>query len=338
MVQFIAGVLEQLDVALEHISKGDVHNARFSLMMTDNALELALHRYAKDKLASLRSWDRMWEKYPHKDAVSDAQGQNFDKKVKFAEIEGLISKRDQVTIIGLHDFRNKLHHAGLQHEAVLPGLASFYLDVVCRIMEAYPLRSWAYGSGTKVPDRAKKYISISERTGHIIPSGGDLARGCSDICRRLAFDVRALVDELADYMDQTIDMFDRCVQVAADGPYDNSGVSRDQAIVSAQIWTALFSDDGRKFIASRGRSVEWNEMPDLVQWMEANFPLKTRKDPVASWTRRANRVRSGADPHAALSTYLNFMKETEDLREVMADAAGQVDARINEMIDQAREK
>ena len=66
--------------------------------------------------------------------------------------------------------------------------------------------------------------------------------------------------------------------------------------------------------------------------------LKTRKDPVASWTRRANRVRSGADPHAALSTYLNFMKETEDLREVMADAAGQVDARINEMIDQARGK
>ena len=34
MVQSIAGVLEQLD--------------------------FALHRYAKDKLASLRSWDRMW--------------------------------------------------------------------------------------------------------------------------------------------------------------------------------------------------------------------------------------------------------------------------------------
>ena len=31
-------------------------------------------------------------KYPHKDAVSDAQGQNFNKKVKFAEIEGMNSK------------------------------------------------------------------------------------------------------------------------------------------------------------------------------------------------------------------------------------------------------
>ena len=38
MFLFLAGVVEQLDLALEHINKGDVHNARFGLMLTDNAL------------------------------------------------------------------------------------------------------------------------------------------------------------------------------------------------------------------------------------------------------------------------------------------------------------
>jgi hypothetical protein len=35
MLLFLAAVLEQLDLALEHVSKRDVHNARFGLMLTD---------------------------------------------------------------------------------------------------------------------------------------------------------------------------------------------------------------------------------------------------------------------------------------------------------------
>ncbi|WP_420006511.1 hypothetical protein [Arenibacterium sp. LLYu02] len=70
MAQFIAAALEQLDFALD----------------------LVLHRDAKVKLASWRSWERKcvnsltWMK------VSEIHGQSFDRVGKFAEIEGVNSK------------------------------------------------------------------------------------------------------------------------------------------------------------------------------------------------------------------------------------------------------
>jgi hypothetical protein len=45
----LATVLEQLDLALEHILKRDIHNARFGLMLTDSARELVLHQIAKTR-------------------------------------------------------------------------------------------------------------------------------------------------------------------------------------------------------------------------------------------------------------------------------------------------
>ncbi|CUH52691.1 hypothetical protein [Shimia marina] len=49
MLVFLAHAIEQLDLAAEHISKGDPNNARFGLMLTDNVLELVLHQMAKDE-------------------------------------------------------------------------------------------------------------------------------------------------------------------------------------------------------------------------------------------------------------------------------------------------
>ena len=49
MLLFLASVIEQLDLALEQISKGDVHYARFGMMLTDNAVELILHLGVKSQ-------------------------------------------------------------------------------------------------------------------------------------------------------------------------------------------------------------------------------------------------------------------------------------------------
>jgi len=49
MLLFLASNLEQLDLAPEHISQGDANNARFALMLSDNAAEITLHQLAKNK-------------------------------------------------------------------------------------------------------------------------------------------------------------------------------------------------------------------------------------------------------------------------------------------------
>ena len=87
MLLFLASVLEQLNLALEHIAKGNVNNARFGLMLTDNAVELVLHQIAKDKASYLKSFSFLREEYEHQDALNKALGRNFDTKLKFAKIE-----------------------------------------------------------------------------------------------------------------------------------------------------------------------------------------------------------------------------------------------------------
>src|ERR1700677_4138028 len=94
MLLFLATVLEQLDLALEHVVKGDVHNARFGLMLTDNALELVLHQIAKDKKSDLKSYAWRNEIYPQQAALDKALGRSFGDKVNFAR---LIAKMPEET-------------------------------------------------------------------------------------------------------------------------------------------------------------------------------------------------------------------------------------------------
>jgi hypothetical protein len=49
-LSFYAALLDQMDLALEHLYKGSVHDARFGLMLTDNAVELAILRDCADGL------------------------------------------------------------------------------------------------------------------------------------------------------------------------------------------------------------------------------------------------------------------------------------------------
>lgn len=48
MLRFLANNIEQVDLALEHVAKGDANNARFGLMLLDNVVEITLHQIAKD--------------------------------------------------------------------------------------------------------------------------------------------------------------------------------------------------------------------------------------------------------------------------------------------------
>ena len=42
MLRFLANNIEQVDLATEHVSKGDANNARFGLMLLDNIIEITL--------------------------------------------------------------------------------------------------------------------------------------------------------------------------------------------------------------------------------------------------------------------------------------------------------
>ena len=90
MMNFLINIVEQIDLAKEHVAKGDANNARFGLMLIDNAVEITLHQVAKDKQRDLKSLSQRDKAYEHSAALEAALGQHFGSKLKFASTIGML--------------------------------------------------------------------------------------------------------------------------------------------------------------------------------------------------------------------------------------------------------
>jgi hypothetical protein len=161
MTQFLANVIEQMDLALDQLAVNDVNYKRFTLMLVDNVVELTLHQYASDKSSANEMWAGMLKpKYPPK-LVAAAMGQNFDDKAKLAVKTDLISKTVKDTIVILHSFRNEVYHRGIAHENILPAISLFYFQNACDILEQYKPSVYSWGGRNTIPHRAKKYLGAN---------------------------------------------------------------------------------------------------------------------------------------------------------------------------------
>ncbi|MBY5624060.1 hypothetical protein [Rhizobium leguminosarum] len=331
-LSFYAALLDQMDLALEHLDKGGVHDARFALMLTDNAVELAIHRLATEKHAHLKSWHHLEEAYPHKLELAEAVGQSFDAKLKFARIEKMVTEEQARTVAIMHEFRNELHHVGLQHEAILPAIANFYFSVACDILKAFPGRGLYYGNKMVIPERAKKYFNSSRLNPAEL---GDFEKACATLKDRCHFDRGKTIGALADHMDFIITENNVYLDVISTGVFPKGkGITRDQATINCQTWRLAFSPVGHKFASENGFS--GRSIHDLVDWLAANYRLTIKKDPVPGWKRRVQRLRSKANTHLAVATYVDFLRDTLQFREDLAESCAAAEAEIDRQIDEIR--
>lgn len=332
MLMFLASVLDQMDRALEHVKKDSVHDARIGLMLTDNAIELAMHELAKTKDAELKLWRHRSDEYQHKSELAEALGRVFDAKVKFAKIEGLVNGEQARTITLLHDFRNELYHIGLQHEAILPALSRFYFSVACDILSAYPIRGFSYHSKIELPVRSKKYFT---NKGKYSPAEiGDFARAFRTMSAACGHQKRSMIRTLADHMEATIEDSDNCLDIVAQGVYEGQQQTRDQATVECQTWPLSFSEEAYKYARDNGFVGETR--PELLEWLAKNYPLRFKMDPVPSWKKQVTRLRSKGNPHTALEYYVAFMEHTTQIREAFSGSAAAAEQEIDRLIEEYR--
>ncbi|WP_050387310.1 hypothetical protein [Bradyrhizobium pachyrhizi] len=332
MLLFLASVIEQLDLALEQISKGDVHYARFGIMLTDNAVELILHQIAKDKASDLKMYAWQKETYEHQAVLDNALGRNFDAKIRFAKIAGSLSDETAQTITIMHGYRNEVYHVGLKHESLLPALAPFYFDVACGYLSSYRPKGLGWSSNQKLPERSKKYFKEDP---FFTVGFDDFSNGCKALRQACNHDPRHTIASLADEMDDVIKQQDVGIRIIAEGVYEGQQTTRDLAVLDTQAWRLAFSKEGKEFAAQRGWS---GNLLQFIAWLRSNYPHKFRSDPIASWKAQARRLRAGKNPHAALSTYQSFMASTSDLREAIDESAAAAEREIDALIDRARGK
>lgn len=328
---FLAGVLEQLDLALEHVSKREVHDARFGLMLTDNAVELVLHQIAKEMNSRLKHFPHVESSFAHKEELAEALGRSFDAKLKFARIDQKLTDEHARTIGIMHSYRNEVYHLGLQHEPILPDLAKFYFATACRFLSTYRPRGLSWSSNMKLPERAKKYFQAEKL---FFPNFDNFANACRMLETQCAHKKGETIASLADHMEQVVNDADISLGIVAEGIYDGHQQTRDEAIVECQAWPLALTKEGQNFAKQNG----WQDgnFSQLVEWLAQNYPLKVKADPVSSWKRQVKRLRSNGNPHTALANYHSFMTVTSHVREMLFESASQVDAEIDRLIDERR--
>lgn len=334
MLKFLASVLDQMDLAFEHIGKGSVHDARFALMLTDNAVELAIHELANNKHAEMKAWPFREEKYPHKKELEEARGRVFEAKLKFAKLEGLVTEEQARTIALMHNFRNELYHVGLQHEAILPNLARFYFSMACGVLADYPIRYFSYWHDIQLPERSRKYFT--SRGKHSPAEMGDFAKACRTMEAECGHKKAETIRTLADHMEHIISGSDTHLDIVAEGIYVGQQKTRDQATLDCQTWPLAFSIEGREFAKANG--FRGKSMPELLEWLGTNYPLRFKKDPIPGWRKQVARLRSKGNPHTALENYVAFMEHTAQIREAFYESAAAAEAEIDRLIDMRRGK
>jgi hypothetical protein len=331
-LRFYAAILDQMDLALEHIDNGGVHDCRFGLMLTDNAVELALHKLATEKQAHLRMWRHLEDQSPHKQALADALGQSYDAKLKFARMEKMVTEEQARTVAIMHEFRNQLYHVGLQHESILPSISRFYFSVACEVLGAFPGHGLSYGSATVVPERAKKYFNSSTRG---LAELSDYEKACKALEERCRHVKRTTIDALADHMDLLIKENDVYLDVISTGVFPRGeGITRDQATIDCQTWRFAFTEKGHKFARENGFSGQ--SILDLVTWLGQKYPFRIKKDPIPGWWKQAKRMRSKGSAHLALANYVDFINNTAEFRNDLAESCAAAEAEIDRQIDEMR--
>jgi hypothetical protein len=330
MIQFLADNIDQLDLALDQLAVGDRNFDRFALMLIDNVVELTLHRFAQDKASENEMWGRLAKPKHDPKTIDRALSQHFDSKVKAACKLGLIDNTACVSILNLHSYRNTAYHKGLRHESILHSLAVFYFRNACNLLQAYEPRWWSWNSSDKVSYRAMKYLGNPRIGDHRKLFGAAYSR--LDI---VAVSMEEnLVGDLTADLSQTVNLIDEAIDfLASDGPGKKS---RSDVIIDSQAWSFAFTEEAKEFGKVNG--CKEKTVGSFVDWIAKNYNWPVKSDPIPGWRSRLDTLGKEKDYHKALKRYCDFMRQTEDVRSQINEAAVQLDAHIQQQIDIARGK
>jgi len=121
--------VEQLDLSAKQIHYGDPSYDRFSLILTDNIVELMLHKQCERLILQDEMWKRPeWRKYDE-NVRKEVLGQEFKEKTKFLKNEKLLSEEEQIFINICHKYRNDLYHIGIKFNDILHSLVLHFINI-----------------------------------------------------------------------------------------------------------------------------------------------------------------------------------------------------------------
>jgi hypothetical protein len=187
-----------------------------------------------------------------------------------------------------------------------------------------------WSSSDEISDRARKYIGnprLRDYRQSFNAAYAKLEEGAASINENL-------VHDLSTDMEVTIELMNDAIQFLADSSPGTR--TRDEVVVDSQAWPFAFTDEAKEFAKANGCKAKSGK--PYVEWIAKNYNWSVKSDPIPGWSSRLESLKKEKDYHKALKRYCDFMRQTEDIRSKLDEAAEQLDAHIQQQIDIARGK
>lgn len=141
-----------------------------------------------------------------------------------------------------------------------------------------------------------------------------------------------LITDLHSDMAQTMVRTDDAIHFLVDN--STNGIRRSEAVIEAQMWPFALSDEAKLFTRTHG--CDDDSVREAPNFLREKYPWPVRVDPISGWQTRLASLLSETNPYTALDKHCSFVTQTEDVRAQIDEAAAQVDAQIQNDIDEAR--
>lgn len=332
-MRYVIQCVEQLDRVLDELHEGSIVASRLALILTDNVVELMLHRRCADIFADKRV---PWSQTEDVSRYSKVErhrvlGRYFDPKAKFLLAEGELATADYDFIRISHDTRNVAYHAGLTYDEILPVLAWEYHALACRLFDRFRITSWSSNPRAALPPRLAKHIPQKDAPPWATFSPEQQAQIVASLDAKRPTLKESLPVTLSIHVEKRIKRLEELIEYLVTGNPDGHGLQK--TLDEAQWWHDLFaeipneieenSDAYRDLIQKRGAA------------MRASWKPKHRKIPIDSWKRRAAQLREV--PNAlALVRYEQLMNDMAYIYEAVEESAGALDAHVEQQIEHMR--
>lgn len=321
-LQFLADLLDQLDLALDQLVLNDRNHDRFALILIDNAAELALRARIRNIADTEPVRNSLISVDDYQKRLRRALRREFDEKVKFGVSAGWLSQEQGDAILGLHGFRNTSYHQGHRHEGVLHSVSVSYLRLVCEFLVKNETRSYSSYGSDAISYRAMKYLGRPGCT-HSLATLTDAFQKVLDVSSTFG---DSLIHDLASDLDSAIEAANTSISFISSS--SDSPERRDWAVVFAQAFVFTQDDDANE----KAQAMGFDPLKDkqLFDWLIDDYrKWPFLRDPVPNWRNRLRSLRSEKSANKAIKKYCDFMKQTNDIRLTLEEVESEIDGYID---------
>lgn len=329
MSQHAYTCIEQLDLAADQLRRGSPSYARFALILTDNVVELVIHRVCSDII----SYDDIWvkldkPKYSSKQR-EDALGQRFDRKARFLVSASKIvaDQADFITIC--HKYRNELYHAGLRHDDIVLDIAWHYHDFAISLFEKVnPNNSWY--SGAEVTEAVARYAG---RNGMAVMQ--DIASVANSLRADRPQKKRSLAEALSCSAVRRVDELIEEIEFLVEN--DPQKKTDDESLYELQFFDYLHSDDSvAKTVWGKVKTPRQRDA--AIAFLKETWQAKYKINPLPGFRTQAEKIASLKMDVLALKAFEKFKNDIAYFGRIVDEAAIALDGYIQHQIDVARGK